>query len=116
MASDLKPLLARLGWRPEMTAVAIDPPANYAELVDAAPIATAEEAPATGTYGFRSQAAARQAGLAAGDDGRRHRPPRQLRRAGRRRAHRYGRRGAGDRDIWLPISSRCSPGWAGGRR
>jgi hypothetical protein len=51
-ASSGKPLIAKLGWKPGMTAVAIAPPANYAELVDAAPIATAETAPTEGTYGF----------------------------------------------------------------
>jgi hypothetical protein len=47
-----KPLIAKLGWKPEMTSVAIAPPPNYAELVDAAPIATAETAPTSGTYSF----------------------------------------------------------------
>ena len=47
-----KPLIAKLGWKPEMTSVAIAPPANYAELVDAAPIATAKTAPTSGAYGF----------------------------------------------------------------
>ncbi|MEP7209236.1 MAG: DUF3052 domain-containing protein [Alphaproteobacteria bacterium] len=47
-----KQLVAKLGWKPEMTSVAIKPPANYAELVDAAPIATADDAPASGAYGF----------------------------------------------------------------
>jgi hypothetical protein len=47
-----KPLIAKLGWKAEMTAVAIAPPANYAELVDAAPIATTTTAPSEGTYGF----------------------------------------------------------------
>lgn len=47
-----KSLLARLGWKPDMTAVAIAPPENYADLVDAAPIATTDAAPEAGTYGF----------------------------------------------------------------
>jgi hypothetical protein len=47
-----KPLVAKLGWKPGITAVAIAPPDNYAELVDAAPIATAATAPSEGTYGF----------------------------------------------------------------
>jgi hypothetical protein len=51
-SSSGKPLIARLGWKPEMTSVAVAPPANYAELVDAAPIATSDTIPTTGAYGF----------------------------------------------------------------
>jgi hypothetical protein len=47
-----KALIAKLGWRPEMTSVAVRPPANYAELTDAAPIAAAEALPAEGSYNF----------------------------------------------------------------
>jgi len=47
-----KPLIAKLGWKPEMTSVAIAPPPNYGDLVDAAPIAISETAPTSGTYSF----------------------------------------------------------------
>jgi len=47
-----KPLIAKLGWKADMAALAIDPPAHYAELTDASPIATTMTAPKTGLYTF----------------------------------------------------------------
>ena len=47
-----KPLIAKLGWKADMAALAINPPEHYAELTDAAPIATTTTAPRTGLYAF----------------------------------------------------------------
>jgi hypothetical protein len=47
-----KPLVVKLGLKPGMTAVAIAPPDNYADLIDAAPVATTTMPPTEGAYGF----------------------------------------------------------------
>lgn len=47
-----KPLIAKLGWKPDAVSLAIAPPAHYATLTDAAPIRTARSAPAKGDYDF----------------------------------------------------------------
>jgi hypothetical protein len=47
-----KSLLAKLGWKPAMASLAIAPPDTYAELVDAAPIATTPIVPPDGQFDF----------------------------------------------------------------
>src|SRR5262249_14299243 len=47
-----KALIAKLGWKADMTAGAGCAPPNYAELTDAAPIASAETLPSSGSYNF----------------------------------------------------------------
>jgi hypothetical protein len=47
-----KTLIAKLGWKPEMSALAINPPEHYADLTEAAPIAQAEAAPKSGLFSF----------------------------------------------------------------
>ncbi|MDZ4761509.1 MAG: DUF3052 domain-containing protein [Alphaproteobacteria bacterium] len=47
-----KPLIARLGWKPGSASIAIAPPDTYAALIDSAPIATAAEAPPSGSFAF----------------------------------------------------------------
>lgn len=47
-----KPLIQKLGWKPGVSALAINQPGNYADLTDAAPIATATSLPSSGAYGF----------------------------------------------------------------
>ena len=47
-----KSLIAKLGLKDGVKAIAIAPPANYAELTDNAAITLRKSAPATGSFGF----------------------------------------------------------------
>jgi hypothetical protein len=47
-----KSLAAKLGFKPDQSAVAIFAPSNYSDLVDGAPIAIARDIPETGAYSF----------------------------------------------------------------
>lgn len=47
-----KTLIDKLGLKPGAKAIAVAPPANYAELTDNAPITTKKTAPATGSFDF----------------------------------------------------------------
>jgi len=47
-----KSLIAKLGLKDGVKAIAIAPPANYAELTDNAAITPRKSAPATGSFGF----------------------------------------------------------------
>jgi len=47
-----KSLIAKLGWKDGSNAIVVAPPANYAELTDAAAIAVKKSAPASGSFDF----------------------------------------------------------------
>lgn len=47
-----KPVIGKLGWKPGMSSLALSPPDHYADLIDAAPIATADDLPASGLFDF----------------------------------------------------------------